>query len=136
MDLLIRLILLLVYAVLALFVGVQRDTSVSPNPDSPPEDTARVPILIDDVQVQLTRSIPAQATLIVNGTIQDGCEFPIVEEIQQGSNTVIVEIYRNVQTDVMCPMNIVPYESTIDLGTFEQGSYTVDVNGTLVTFDV
>lgn len=137
MELLIRLIVWLLFAVLALFVGVESDMTGQPPPPDNGGDTNRVPILIDNVDVFLMESFPVQVSIEVTGTIQDGCDFPVITEVTPSDETTItVAVYREMPMDVMCPMNIQPYQEMIPLGSFEGGRYTVDVNGTLVTFEV
>lgn len=145
MDILIRLIQLLIFLIVTLFVGVEDDMQPPPPPPTliptPTEETDMantmdVPIFIDEVTVNLLESDPVQVQLEVVGTIQDGCDFPVLEEIMQDGDTFTVTVYREVETDVMCPMNIVLYENTIDLGAVEPGSYTVNINDVTVSFDV
>ena len=67
----------------------------------------------------------------------DGCKFPVQVEQTRSGDSVTVKIYRIVPTDVMCTMDLNPYDDTITLdGTFESGTYTVDVNGTVVVVKV
>lgn len=145
MDIIIRLIELLIFLLVALFVGVEGDTGQpavdptlipTPTEEADRSNTMDVPIFIDEVTVNLLESDPVQVQLEVFGTLQDGCDFPVLEAVAQDGNTFTVTVYREVATDVMCPMNIVPYEGTIDLGTVEPGSYTVNINDVIVSFDV
>lgn len=117
-----------------------------PSSEPPPGETsgdaqmaegARVSTVIETVEAQTTRSIPAQINLRVVGYQPDGCEFPI--EVVQGrdGNSVTVEIFRTLPADTMCPMNIVPYEATIPLdGDFPQGDYTITVNGVVIQVSI
>ncbi|MEL6148710.1 MAG: hypothetical protein AAFR56_03735, partial [Chloroflexota bacterium] len=127
MELLIRLLLALLFLVVA-FLGIESDVS-QPVPVEPPDgETFRQPILIDSVQAVAAESLPVQVTLDVSGSIQDGCNFPVITEISQAGTTITVDIYRDVPLAAMCPMMIQPYNESIPLGFMEPGSYTITVN--------
>ena len=73
--------------------------------------------------------VDGKISLDVSGEHPDGCNFPVQVDQSRDGNTVTVEIYRNVPTDVMCPMVLSPYSATIQLdGLFESGSYDIRVN--------
>jgi hypothetical protein len=91
--------------------------------------------VVENVDALLLESFPVQIHLHVTGYQPDGCNVPVQVVQQRDGNNVTVRIFRQVPIDVMCPMNIVPYDETIPLeGGFEPGTYTIDVNG--VTIDV
>jgi hypothetical protein len=93
--------------------------------------------IIDSVETIVMESYPYQITLHVTGYQPDGCTFPVQVEQSRQDNTVTVKIYRIVPTDVMCTMQLVPYDANIPLdGGFESGSWTIDVNGTVVNLDL
>jgi hypothetical protein len=92
----------------------------------------RVDTVIESAEVLVMESFPPQLMLNVKGYQPDGCQFPVIVEQSQEGNTIYVSIYREVPANVRCTMNIVPYEDSINLGSFEPGQYTIDVNGTLV----
>jgi hypothetical protein len=82
-------------------------------------------------------SNPPQISLNVRGYQPDGCTFPVVVAQTREGSTVRVSIYREMPTDIMCTMMLQPYNDTIVLdGTFEAGSYTIDVNGFVVTVTI
>ena len=90
--------------------------------------------VVENVDALLLESFPVQIHLHVTGYQPDGCNVPVQVIQQRDGNNVTVRIFREVPADVMCPMNIVPYDETIPLGSFEPGTYTIDVNG--VTIEV
>lgn len=119
-----------------LFFGVSSQTS---EPSSvPPVDVspsgARVATVVERVETLVLESFPPQVQLNVFGYQIDGCDFPVQVEQRRDGTTISVEIFRVVPADVMCPMNIPPYEGTIMLeGPFEVNTaYTVIVNGVTV----
>jgi hypothetical protein len=105
--------------------------SGAPPVDVPQEagETFRSPTIIDNVDALILESFPAQIHLAVTGSQSDGCDYPVQVEQRRDGNTITVEIFREVPLAVMCPMVLLPYEDTIPLeGTFESGTYTINVN--------
>jgi len=135
MEILIRLIQYLLLLIFALFFGVESDAPAMP-PDSPQGETMRQAILVDNVETQIMESDPVQVTLVVTGSIQDGCEIPTMTQVEQLEDTIYVSIFRDVPTDIMCPMVIQPYEEEIQLGTLQPGSYTIHINDTIIQLDI
>jgi len=126
-----ELIRLLVLLASLLFAGAESQ-SMGDGPQM-----QRRPITIERVMPMTSRSLPAQVNLRVQGTIGDGCNFPVkVEQVRDG-NTVTVTVYREIQPDVACTMMTQPYEDTIQLnGTFDRGSYRIIVNGQVVSVEI
>jgi hypothetical protein len=93
--------------------------------------------VIEKVETQVSASVPATITLLVSGYQPDGCKFPAQVEQTRSGDKVTVKIYRNKPFGVMCTMDLNPYAGTLTLdGTFESGTYTVEVNGTTVVVRV
>ena len=133
---LIRLTLLFFLAMTAFFGGDWSD-SVTPPPDSgassAPPSGSEVLTVIDSVDPIVMESFPYQVQLHVTGYHPDGCTFPVQVEQERDGNTVRVRIYRVLPPDILCTMQLVPYDENISLeGGFEPGDYTIDVNGTII----
>ena len=93
--------------------------------------------IIEKIETQVSASTPATVTLQVSGYHPDGCKFPVQVVQSRAADEVTVKIFRIVPKDVMCTMELNPYNDTITLdGTFDSGTYTVDVNGTVVVVKV
>ena len=93
--------------------------------------------IIEKVETQVSTTVPATVTLQVSGYHPDGCKFPAQVVQTRAGDKVTIKIFRIVPTDVMCTMDLNPYSDTITLdGTFDSGTYTVDVNGTVVEVKV
>jgi len=106
---------------------------------APTEVTAGVQSLtvIEKIETGVSASSPATVTMQVSGYQPDGCLIPVQVEQTRAGNKVTVKIFRMMPTDVMCSMQLNPYNETITLdGTFESGNYTIDVNGTIVELKV
>lgn len=132
MEALVRLIIALVGVLLNMGTASTFPAEPPPPPPPPPmEDVMQQPILIDDVQVQTTRSNPPQITLTVRGTIQDGCDFPVQMSETLDGTAITVTLYRELPADVMCPMMIGSYEGThtLTLPLEPSTSYTLTLNG-------
>ena len=92
--------------------------------------------VIDSVDALILESDPPQINLHVSGYQPDGCTFPVEVEQSVEGNSINVRIYRVLPPDIMCTMQLVPYDDTISLGSFESGAYTIDVNGTVITVNL
>ncbi|MBA3872836.1 MAG: hypothetical protein H0X30_27210 [Anaerolineae bacterium] len=93
--------------------------------------------VIEKVETQISASVPATVTLHVMGYQPDGCTFPVQVQQTRTADQVTIKIFRIVPKDVMCTMELNPYNDTITLdGTFDSGTYSVDVNGTVVVVKV
>lgn len=98
-----------------------------------PPNTVQSMVVIEDAQALILESYPAQIHLQVTGYHPDGCDLPVTVAQEREGNSVRVRIYRVLPIDIICPMVIVPYSATIPLeGGFVTGTYTIDVNGTIL----
>ncbi len=96
-------------------------------------DTFENLTVIESVEALVLESFPYQISLNVIGYQPDGCDFPVQVVQTREGNRVQVKIYRNVPLAVLCTMQLVPYRETIRLdGTFEGGSYVIEVNDKVI----
>ncbi len=106
---------------------------VTPPPANSPAGPTREVIsgkaAVDSLEIGETSAV--SATLIVRGTLPDGCT-QIADHVQavQG-NTLRIELYTARPADQICTQALVPFEERIalDLAGLERGRYTVEVNG-------
>lgn len=91
-----------------------------------PDDVVHYDVLIDDVTLTTDMSGPV---LTLNGTIPDGCNFPINMAISEGGDTITVDVYRTGPVDAACPEVATAYSDTIQLSHLDPGTYTIIVNG-------
>lgn len=125
MEIIIRLLILLFLTIF----GVRTEVTEPP----PPEATFESLTHIESVEAVVLESAPAQIQLHLSGFQPNGCDFPVVVEQARSGNTVTLKIYRNIPQNIMCAAVLVEYNETITLnGTFEPGTYTIDVNGFVV----
>ncbi|MBL8117661.1 MAG: hypothetical protein J0L63_08275 [Anaerolineae bacterium] len=127
---------ILMAGIMMFFVGTTQ-TVTPPQSAAPDEPTFQSMSVIESVNPIILESMPVQIKLEVQGYHADGCIYPaVVEQTRQG-NRVNIKIYREMPIAVICPMSLNPYQDTIMLdGTFESGTYTIDVNGTVIEVTV
>lgn len=135
---LIRLMLIIFFIFTSYFTIGGR----SEMPLDPPAASGQLPTgsevltVIDSVEALILESAPPQINLHVMGYQPDGCTFPVQVEQSVDGNTITVRIYRVLPPDIMCTMQLVPYDENIPLGSFESGEYTINVNGTVITVNL
>lgn len=136
------LIALIVGGFLALFVGTSQTVTSPPVPNDPTiiegqgggEATFQSLTVIERVDVVAAGT---HFEVTASGYQPDGCEFPIVVEQGISGNRIDIKIYRDVPLTVLCTQMLVPYQDTIRVeGPFAAGTYTIDVNGTVVDVTV
>jgi hypothetical protein len=95
-----------------------------------------VDVVIESAEVLILESFPPQLSLQIVGYHPDSCEFPVIVEQTVEENTITVHIYRELPPNVRCASAIVPYEENLNLGSFDPGTYTIDVNGTILEVEL
>lgn len=100
-------------------------------PTPAPEPAVFSPYVIETAGISISGSQPARVTIEVSGYAPDGCDLPANVEVNRDGSTVVVTVYRMLSPAMICPAVIVPFERTIELGTFEPGRYTVIINNSL-----
>ncbi len=104
-------------------------------------ETQLAPIKIDRVEVQVG-DLGADGTATVNAHVvgyYGACSGPVHEPVvsRQGSTiTVTILTEYTVEEGTSCIAEIRPYDRTIDLGSFDLGSYTLRVNDHTTNFSV
>lgn len=138
----------LIRILIALFLLLwAQPSAVPPRPPLPPSynveppatpelATTRVEIPIESV-TQIVSSSASRLDLNVIG-YHDGCDFPVLVDQRQEGHDVYVTVYRQMPSEVMCPMVLIHYNQTIHLdGTFVSGeTYTIHVNDYVLTVTV
>ncbi|MFW6115978.1 MAG: hypothetical protein ACOC7Y_02830 [Chloroflexota bacterium] len=93
---------------------------------------------VEEIDILILESFPAQVTVIARGYLRDGCTE--IQEISQNfdaaTNTFVIEITTVRPTDAVCTLALERFEETISLDVqgLPAGTYTVDVNGVSDTF--
>jgi hypothetical protein len=131
----------LLMGVFGLFMGVQSQAVPPPDVAVVPPAQVIIPTAIPPGQigvfevpttietVELVSSDPL--TIRVTGYQADGCELPVEVLQTRAENRVQVRVYRLVPGDLICSMQLVPYDAEIELiGNYASGTYVIEVNGT------
>src|SRR5262245_12197581 len=116
---LIRL-LLFIFLGLAAFFSFDWSGGANPTPDggasAAPPSGSEVLTIIEKIEPLVEEvSNTYQVTLHVTGYQPDGCTYPVQVEQTRDGNTVTIKIYRVLPPDILCTMQVVPYDENIPL---------------------
>jgi len=110
-----------------------RPVDLTPSPLDPlpdEENMIRGEAFVDSADILLLESNPVQVNLHVEGTLPTPCHLLRANVGEPDENGRIeVELYSLTEPGVMCIQVIQPFDTTISLGTYPAGTYTVYVNG-------
>ena len=85
---------------------------------------------VGNSRVVIRESLPAQVSLILNGSLSDPChQLRIVVTPPDANNVINLDAYSVVNPAVACITVLKPFAATIPLGSYTDGDYTVMVNG-------
>lgn len=108
----------------------------NPNPFAPGPGDAnliRGEVFVQEAGLLIRESFPPQISLTLSGELPTPCNRLRVEVGAPDANKQIhVTVYSVVNPDLMCTQVIMPFEESVDLGTFPSGHYSVFVNDELV----
>lgn len=105
--------------------------SPSPLDPIPGEDKMkRGDATIGESEVLLLESYPVQVRLSLKGTLSTPCHHLRAKvNLPDAQNRIQVEVYSLYNPDEICIQMLQEFETSIPLGSFSKGSYTVWVNG-------
>ena len=107
--------------------------SASPDewaPQAGDEDLAREEVEINQVDILTLESFPPQFMLHVTGSKGTPCsELRVVVSDPDEQNRIAVEIYTVIDPAAICIQVLEEFDINIPMGTFEDGEYSVWVNG-------
>ena len=121
------LTILVLVVILSLLLGCQGDDSVLEIKLAP----------IHEVQISVAESFPEQIFVHITGGLADSCTVFHDLTIERTGNTVKIEVTTERPKDAICAQVYGFFEENVNLGSdFTSGqTYTVDVNGTIETFE-
>lgn len=95
------------------------------------------PAPIDSISIETGESFPVQQTLVVKGTLPNGCVF-VNEPVQFRDGNVFYVTVDTYTEGEVCTQALVPYEKRVVLQTnnLPAGVYVVSVNGTEISFEL
>ncbi len=92
---------------------------------------------ISTARIEIAESFPVQVTLVVSGELADGCTYLNTPAQGRKGTTFYVSLSTRTEGEV-CTQALVPFERRIglDVTGLPAGSYTVNVNGQVLGFDI
>jgi hypothetical protein len=95
-------------------------------------DLTRGNVYINEASLIIRESFPPQISLTLAGDLPTPCTQLRVEiGVPDPENKIMVNVYSVIDSSQVCVQVLEPFESSVDLGTFRSGHYTVWVNGEL-----
>lgn len=93
---------------------------------------------VTEVEFLYLESLPVQVRAVVRGNLPTPCHSLSPSDPSEPANgKVIVELTLIAPpADISCAQVIEPYETTIDLGSFAAGNWTLILNGVEYSFTV
>ncbi len=113
--------------------AVQPKPAVS-NPSTQPPSTSgdnmvRAPAFVEKSEVVSPKSASDQFTLTVSGSLPSPCNLLQTNvKAPDDQNRIQVEVYSLLPPDKVCAQVLVPFETSVPLGSLKSGSYTVVLN--------
>lgn len=106
-------------------------SSLEPIPGE--ENMTRGRVTINESELLILESYPLQIVLELEGELPTPCHILRAEASEpDAQNRIQVELYSLSEPDVICIQVLQPFKTSINLGSFPDGTYTVWVNGELV----
>jgi hypothetical protein len=94
------------------------------------ENMVRGPVDIASAEVVLLESFPVQVSLNLKGALPTPChQLRAKVSGPDDQKRINVEVYSLVDPDKICIQMLEPFETSINLGSFPSGTYSVWVNG-------
>ena len=92
---------------------------------------------IDSLEIESTESFPVQKTLVVKGTLPNGCTYLNTPGQLRDGNVFYITLDTYTEGDT-CTEALVPYEERIDLqvNNLPGGVYIVNINGREISFEI
>ena len=88
---------------------------------------------VENSRVVIQESMPAQVSVIINGSLSDPChQLRVVVTPANPQNEINLDAYSLFNPDQACITVIKGFSATIPIGSYAGGHYTVFVNGALV----
>ena len=127
--------------VLALGLGLSACAPQATVPVLPPSERPYAPqpgdsvllrteVYLDSTEVRNLNSEPATFALDLRGNSPSPChQLRVVVSAPNGQNQIMVDVYSVANPDEMCIVMLQPFDTSVILGKFSGGHYTVWLNG-------
>lgn len=95
------------------------------------------PAPIDSIEIETGETFPVQQTLVIKGTLPNGCSF-VNEPVQLRDGNVFYVTVDTYTEGEICTQALVPYEKRVVLQTnnLPAGVYIINVNGREISFEL
>ena len=95
------------------------------------------PAPIDSLRIETLESFPIQQTLVVSGTLPDGCTYLNTPTQIRDGNIFYITLDTRTEGEI-CTQALVPFEERINLqvNNLPAGVYIVDINGREISFEL
>ncbi len=91
---------------------------------------SRGQVMIEESEVLVMESYPLQVMLRLKGTMATPCHHLRAQvEKPDVENRIVVDVYSVYDPNEICIQVIEEFETNLPLGSYEDGSYTIRVNG-------
>jgi hypothetical protein len=124
----LAMILSIVLAACAVAGGSESPVDPEPVAGTAPDGWSLGQAFVSTAQVSVLESFPIQVRLAVEGELPTPCHVAVWEVVDDGE-TINVVLESAADPDQVCAQVIEPFEVSIDLGSFAEGSRTVTLNG-------
>lgn len=109
--------------------GTAEPTTVPPDATIPDEWQRGQEVFVTGTGIDIRGAEdPTEVFLTVSGDLPTPCHVPLWE-VDTESDTVAVVLESAYDPDQVCAQVLEPFEVTIDLGDYTDGSYVVTLNG-------
>jgi hypothetical protein len=99
-------------------------------PVSGEETMTKGQVFIDSSEVKKLESNPPQVGLVLVGSLPTPCHYLRVNmTAPDAENKIVIEVYSLADPSSVCITVLKPFETTVNLGSFPSGTYTIWVNG-------
>lgn len=100
------------------------------NPLSGEEKMTKGQVYLDKNEVTVLETDPVQAGLLLVGSLPTPCHYLRVNmTAPDAENKIALEVFSLADPAAVCVQVLQPFETTVNLGSFAAGSYTIWVNG-------
>jgi hypothetical protein len=109
------------------------ESEYSPAPGDDQLRRSVVHLDLEASEILIMESFPVQVNVILRGSLPDPChELRIIPSEPDEDKKINLEVYSLADPSQACITVIEPFEATVSLGSFPQGTYTILVNGEIL----
>jgi len=93
------------------------------------------PAYVETVDLVFLESYPVQVRATITGKLPTPCH-EVRWDLAEDGTTIVLEVSGSYDPNENCAQVLEPFEVTVDVGSFETGSYTLMVNGEAYPFEI